>query len=63
MECTGRDLILLGAKVPESLVAQRIEVPEAVGKDEVGSSNLPSSSRKQLISSEIGCFSLLFTTF
>ena len=46
MECTGRDLILLGAKVPESLVAQRIEVPEAVGKDEVGSSNLPSSSKK-----------------
>ena len=37
---------LLERKVPESLAAQRIEVPKAVGKDEVGSSNLPSSSTK-----------------
>ena len=42
-------------------VAQSVE--RILGKDEVGGSNPPSSSRKQLISSEIGCFSLLFATF
>ena len=35
-------------KAPESLAAQRIEASKAVGKDEVGSSNLPSSSQKVL---------------
>ena len=35
---------LLERKVPESLAVQRIDGSEAVGKDEVGSSNLPSSS-------------------
>ena len=40
---------------------KKFQIP--VGKDEVGGSNPPSSSRKQLISSEIGCFSLLFATF
>ena len=34
----------LEPKVPESLAVQRTEDSEAVGKDEVGSSNLPSSS-------------------
>ena len=35
---------LLERKVPERLAVQRIDGSEAVGKDEVGSSNLPSSS-------------------
>ena len=34
-----------------------------VGKDEVGSSNLPRSSNKHLISSEIGCFSFSKVSF
>ena len=46
--------------MPENLVAQRIEAPKAVGKDEVGSSNLPSSSNeKALESSDLSAFSLL----
>lgn len=35
----------LERKAPESLAAQRIEASKAVGKDEVCSSNLPSSSK------------------
>ena len=38
----------LERKASESLAAQRIDDSEAVGKDEVGSSNLPSSSKKVL---------------
>ena len=57
------DLILSEEKWPESVENQWLDSSQSVGKDEVGSSNLPSSSRIQLISSEIGCFSLLFTTF
>ena len=38
----------LERKALESLAAQRIEDPKAVGKDEVGSSNLPSSSIETL---------------
>ena len=46
--------------MPESLAAQRIEASKAVGKDEVGSSNLPSSSNeKALESSDLSAFSLL----
>ena len=44
MEQTGCDLILLDKKPPQSLVQQGLEGSTAVGKDEVGSSNLPSSS-------------------
>ena len=36
----------LERKAPESLAAQRIEALKAVGKDEVGGSNPPSSSKK-----------------
>ena len=38
------DLILLEEKGPESLENQGVEGSQSVGKDEVGSSNLPSSS-------------------
>ena len=46
MEQTGCDLIFFGQKPPQSLVQQGLEGSTAVGKDEVGSSNLPSSSKK-----------------
>ena len=46
MEQTGCDLILFGQKTPQSLIQQGMEGSTAVGKDEVGSSNLPSSSKK-----------------
>ena len=36
----------LDKKLPKSLVQQGLEGSTAVGKDEVGSSNLPSSSKK-----------------
>ena len=39
------DLILLEQKWPESVENQRLKGPQSVGKDEVGSSNLPSSSK------------------
>ncbi len=44
MEQTGCDLILFGQKTPQSLIQQGLEGSTVVGKDEVGSSNLPSSS-------------------
>ena len=44
MEQTGCDLIFLDKKPPQSLVQQGLKGSTAVGKDEVGSSNLPSSS-------------------
>ena len=47
----------LEQKAPESLAAQRIEAPKAVGKDEVGSSNLPSSSKTARFLRKTGCFS------
>ena len=50
-------------KLPKSLIQQGLEGSTAVGKDEVGGSNPPSSSRKQLISSEIGCFFFTFRNF
>ena len=53
----------LEEKAPKSLARQGVEGFQALGKDEVGGSNPPSSSRKQLISSGIGCFSLRFATF
>ena len=45
MEQTGCDLFLFGQKTPQSLIQQGLEGSTAVGKDEVGSSNLPSSSK------------------
>ena len=48
MEQTGCDLIFLDKKPPQSLVQQGLEGSTAVGKDEVGSSNLPSSSIESL---------------
>ena len=48
MEQTGCDLIFLDKKPPQSLVQQGLEGYTAVGKDEVGSSNLPSSSIESL---------------
>ena len=44
MEQTGCDLILFGQKTPQSLIQQGLEGSTVVGKDEVGSSNLPNSS-------------------
>ena len=38
----------LDKKLPKSLEQQGLEGSTAVGKDEVGSSNLPSSSNKTL---------------
>ena len=35
----------LDKKTPQSLIQQGLEGPMVVGKDEVGSSNLPSSSK------------------
>ena len=46
-------------KAPESLAAQWIEAPRAVGKDEVGSSNLPSSSKTARFLRKTGCFDFL----
>jgi len=40
------DLIFLEQKDPESVENQGLEGFQPVGKDEVGSSNLPSSSKK-----------------
>ena len=40
------DLILLEQKGPESVENQGLKGSQPVGKDEVGSSNLPSSSKK-----------------
>ena len=45
MEQTGCDLILFGQKPLESLILQGLEGSTTLGKDEVGSSNLPSSSK------------------
>ena len=45
MEQTGCDFILLDKKTPQSLIQQGLEGSTVVGKDEVGSSNLPSSSK------------------
>ena len=46
MEQTGCGLILFGQKTPKSLIQQGLEGSTTLGKDEVGSSNLPSSSKK-----------------
>ena len=43
------DLILLEQKWPESVENQGLEGSQSVGKDEVGSSNLPSSSIKTVL--------------
>ena len=43
---SAADLILLEQKWPESVENQGLEDSQPVGKDEVGSSNLPSSSKK-----------------
>ena len=43
---SAADLILLEQKWPESVENQGLEGSQPVGKDEVGSSNLPSSSKK-----------------
>jgi hypothetical protein len=48
MEQTGCGLILFGQKTPKSLIQQGLEGSTTLGKDEVGSSNLPSSSKKTL---------------
>ena len=43
---SASDLILLEQKWPESVENQGLEGSQPVGKDEVSSSNLPSSSKK-----------------
>ena len=42
-----KDLILLGRKVPKSLISQYFEASQSLGKDEVSSSNLDSSSSSE----------------
>ena len=46
----------LDKKPPKSLVQQGLEGSTAVGKDEVGSSNLPSSSKKASKTSAFDAF-------
>jgi hypothetical protein len=53
----------LDKKTPQSLIQQGLEGSTVVGKDEVTSSNLVSSSKKRLKSSDFGCFSLQKCTF
>ena len=53
----------LDKKTPQSLIQQGLEGSTVVGKDEVTSSNLVSSSKKHLKSSDFGCFSLQKCTF
>ena len=55
---SAADLILLEQKWSDSLENQGPEGSQSVGKDEVGGSNPPSSSRKHLKSSDFGCFLL-----
>ena len=57
------DLISLEQKGPESVGMQGLEGSQPVGKDEVGGSNPPSSSRKSPFSFEKGGFSLYFVAF
>ena len=60
---SAADLILLEQKGPESVETQGLEGSQPVGKDEVGGSNPPSSSRKSPFSYEKGDFSLHFVVF
>ena len=60
---SAADLILLEQKWPESVGNQGLEGSQPVGKDEVGGSNPPSSSRKHLKSSDFGCFLLQKMSF
>jgi len=57
----------LDKKPPKSLVPQGLEGSTAVGKDEVGSSNLPSSSNNfrlnRKVLADFAIFLQLFTTF
>ena len=53
---------IMERKAPESLAAQRIEASKAVGKDEVGSSNLPSSSIENRYPTRDSGFSILLVT-
>ena len=57
-----KDLILLEQKEPKSPQPQRVEGPQSVGKDEVGGSNPPSSSKnpRKLQFSGIFCCKKLF---
>ena len=48
----------LDKKLPKNLVQQGMEGSTAVGKDEVGSSNLPSSSTKNLETTMVSRFFL-----
>ena len=60
---SAADLILLEQKGPERVENQGLEGSQPVGKDEVGSSNLPSSSKKTAFFVEKGGFLLHFVTF
>ena len=50
------DLILLEQRWPESVENQGLEGPQPVGKDEVGGSNPPSSSKKKDIQMDVLLF-------
>ena len=56
------DLILLEQKGAESVENQGLEGSQSVGKDEVPSSNLSSSSKKRPLFSKKRAFLLLFAT-
>jgi hypothetical protein len=53
----------LDKKTPQSLIQQGLEGSAVVGKDEVGSSNLPSSSRTTPEIFGFLVFSFAFATF
>ena len=59
---SAKDLILLEQNELKSPQPQRVEGFQSVGKDEVGGSNPPSSSRKRLKSLDFGRFLLQILT-
>lgn len=60
----ANDLILLGQKRPERLINKWLEGSQAVGKDEVASSNLASSSKQNALKSlGFGCVFSCFCNF
>ena len=53
----------LGQKRPQTLMPQRLEGILSLGKDEVGSSNLPSNSKKSCFLSKTGLLLCLFLLY
>ena len=63
MEQRVSDLFLFGAKRPQTLMPQRLEGILSLGKDEVGGSNPPSSSRTTPEIQRFQVFSFAFCNF